>query len=81
MSKDSDDSQPNNVTLALIRRDISYMRDEMKSLRDQFASSYMPLSEGELMKARIAQLEKVVYGFIALILLGVGGALVSGVLK
>lgn len=74
-------SQSDETKLAVIANDIAYIRGEVKDIKDQFASSFMAKAEGEILKARVSQLERIVYGMIGIILVGVLGSVMGLVLK
>lgn len=62
------------VKIALIQQDISYMKDKLDSVDVKVSTHYVSREEFEPIK-------KIVYGVVGLILVAVVGALVSLVVK
>lgn len=58
------------VTLAVIATDISYIKDEMRGMKQQIGSDYVT-------KDQFEPVRNLVYGMVALILTGVIGALLT----
>ena len=56
--------------LALIKRDISYIKRELREINNKLEKAYITKKEFDPVKS-------IVYGMIGLILLTVGGAIVS----
>lgn len=66
---------------ALMAQDIKYIKNEVHDIKTQFASSFMSRSDGSILEARVLQLERIVYGMVGIILIGVLGSIVGLVLK
>lgn len=63
-----------NTTLALIKQDISYVKEDVRDIKSTLSSGYVTYKEFEPVR-------KVVYGLVTLILLGVGGAILGLVFR
>ena len=69
------------IKLAVIQTDITYIKEKLTTIDTKVSSSYVSKEEYSSTLRRLNLLEKVVYGAIALILLAVGGAIVSSVVS
>lgn len=67
-------SQRDDVKLAVLQNDMSYVKDKLDSIDNKVSSHYVSKEEFEPIK-------KVVYGLVGLILVAVVGAVVSLVVK
>lgn len=62
------------TTLAVIKNDIGYIKDDIKALRNMQETNYVTNDQFEPVK-------RIVYGLVTLILIAVVGALVSLVVR
>lgn len=60
--------------LGIIANDISYMKRDISEIKNTVQHGYVPIE-------RFAPVEKIVYGLVGLILVGVGGAFLTLILK
>lgn len=64
----------NDIKLAVLQNDMSYVKDKLDSIDDKVSSHYVSKEEFEPIK-------KIVYGLTGLILVAVVGAMVSLVVR
>lgn len=63
-------NQTEQTRLAVIANDVGYIKEELKEIKTQVSSHYVSKEEFEPIK-------KIVYGLVALILIGVVGGVLS----
>lgn len=75
MAKKKDLPAENDETsIALIAKDIEYIKTDVKDIKDKLESHYVTTEEFDPIK-------KIVYGIVALVLTGVVGALLALVIR
>lgn len=67
--------------LALIRKDIGQIQADIHAIRDEVKSGFVPLAQFQLLEQDVKNIRIIVFGFVGIILLAVGGALVSSVVR
>lgn len=74
--KDNNESRAPTVgeRLAVMQNDLSYIKDEVKGVKEQIGSQYVT-------KAEFTPVKNVVYGLVAIILIAVVGGLLALVVK
>lgn len=70
-----------DVKLAEIGRDIFYIKEKLNAVDVKVSSHYVTKEEFEGYKKSQEPINKIVYGMVGLILVGVVGAVISLVLK
>ena len=72
---------PPEVQLAVIQADITYMKQDLHDIKNNITKHCITRAEHELFMLRITRMEKIVYGFVGLILVAVVMALIKLVLQ
>lgn len=70
----------NNTKLALVAQDISYIKDKLDDIQEQVSNTTVNQDQFQNLKTRVSLIEKVVYGFVGLILVSVIVAILALVL-
>lgn len=76
MTKDSLETK-----IAVLTTEVLYIKDKVNTVDTKVSNSYVTKEHFNSTLRRIKLLEKIVYGAVALILIAVGGALVSRVVE
>lgn len=70
-SPNDQDSIDRAVADAELRKDVGYIRSEVDKLNVALTKNYLTRQEGEILKARLKLLERVVYTAVGVILIAV----------
>lgn len=71
----------NDIMMAEMRKDISYVLTEVKTINDNITHGYTPLSEFNALKDRVALLYRAFAFVMALLVAGFFAALSKGIFK
>lgn len=74
------DKESQAVKIALIQKDVGYMKDKFDEVKEQLNGMDTRLSSHYITKEEFEPVKKIVYGLVGVILLAVVGAVVSLVL-
>lgn len=87
MNEDDGKKNDTETNIQLIFQNLGFIKDQITestrkidNLDKKIDSNYVTKDQLETLKQRVTMLEKIVYGFVAVVLLAVIGALVSLVL-
>ncbi len=81
MAAQPESGYASRADIRVIMNDISYMRDDVKEIKETLKNNYVTVERFNGLQARFALLEKVVYGVIGLALVLLFTSLFSGVIK
>lgn len=65
------------TAMAVFATVLSNLRSEVRDISDRLNSGFITKDQHELLRNRVAMLEKIVYGLVSIILITVIGAVVS----
>ena len=67
----------NDTNIALINQSLVVIAKDVQEIKDKIEKNYVSKEELELERQRIRNLEKIVYGMVALILIAICGAVIQ----
>lgn len=61
--------------------DVKYIREKVDSIEKNIKQEYVTKAEHDIFVSKLALIQSIVFGFVSLILLGFGGAVVAFFIK
>lgn len=69
-----------SVQVAVIANDISYIKDELRAIKDLIKNSYVTKDEFYPVKEELTATKKIVYGIITVIAIPIIGIIISAIM-